>query len=253
MLESPFPKGTIAFRSAGGAGPATPHRIRFLRRTYTLHLAVATVLSVLLHGALGYGLRGVTLWPEARKPIGLPGPTRLLDIEPYDSPIDRQRELAETRVRTGALLALDYEPEEVPPPPRPQAFEPPPPPPTPPTPDAKVEGPTEPIRIELREDFTIDPASPEAALSDQFNPIRLVLPEYPERAFERNIQGVVKLEAKVGISGKVLDVRVLAAEDPDLSLAASRAMLLWEFRPYVVQGKPQPFRIVVPFRFRIEG
>ncbi|MCA9729194.1 MAG: energy transducer TonB, partial [Candidatus Eisenbacteria bacterium] len=89
--------------------------------------------------------------------------------------------------------------------------------------------------------------------SAQFQPLRVVVPEYPELAFERDIQGLVRLEADVGISGKVLDVRVLESVDGGLALSASRALLLWEFQPFVVGGRPRPFRIVVPFRFRIEG
>ena len=66
------------------------------------------------------------------------------------------------------------------------------------------------------------------------------------------IQGLVKLEAEVGANGKVLQVHVLHADDGSLAMSAAHALLLWEFHPFVLQGAPRPFRIVVPFRFRIQ-
>lgn len=244
-----------------GAGRELAVRIADLRKHYRRHLVLAGVLSVALHGLLGYSLRTEVEWPEQTQPIGLEGAIKVVDIQPVDRRLDvEQRELSRSLQRTGALTAMDIEPEEtsaeaeaeaeIPEPIAPNrevrlpVFEAPPP-------VVPEESPGEPVRIELDESWKVDPSSPEAALSEQFNPQRIVVPEYPERAFDRDVQGVVRLEARVGISGKVLDVRVLEAQDSDLSLAAQRAMLMWQFKPYVVHGRPTPFRIVVPFRFRI--
>ncbi|MEZ4653273.1 MAG: TonB family protein [Candidatus Eisenbacteria bacterium] len=81
----------------------------------------------------------------------------------------------------------------------------------------------------------------------------MVVPEYPELAFERDIQGLVRLEADVGISGKVLDVRVLeSGEWTANALSASRALLLWGSSPSSWEGgRGVPDRRAV--RFRIEG
>src|SRR5690606_14519414 len=102
--------------------------------------------------------------------------------------------------------------------------------------------------IELREDWSVDPSSPEAAYSDQFNPIRLVVPDYPELAFARDIQGLVKLEAEVGPSGKVLQVHVREADDGTLAMAAPHALFTWEFWPFIHQSEARARRVAVPFR-----
>lgn len=250
------PKPAPLFRFVAGAGPLLRRRIDSLRRGYRQRLALGAGFSIILHGLLGYSLRNIVEWPEIDQPIGLEGAVKLVDIQIVDLTLVEQEELARIRVESGALLAIDVEtdddveevePEVETPVPRHDflVFQAPPPVPQ------KPQTEPEPVRIEFREDFTVDPSSPEAARSDQFNPLRLIVPEYPERAFDRNIQGLVRLEAKVGISGHVLDVWVLEAPDSDLSLAAQRALLQWQFKPFMQGGRPTQFRIVIPFRFRI--
>ena len=250
----PIPAPLFPF--AAGAGLLLRRRIDALKRGYRVKLATGAALSVLLHAVLGFSFRNVVEWPEIDKPIGLEGSVKLIDIQIVDPTLREQEELARIRTESGALVALDVEADDDAPETEPEPEVPTQrddflvfqaPPPVDPSPQPEPQ----PVRVEFREDFTVDPSSPEAARSDQFNPVRWIVPEYPERAFERNIQGVVRLEAKVGISGHVLDVWVLEAPDPDLSMAAQTALLQWQFRPYMQAGRPTQFRIVIPFRFRI--
>lgn len=111
---------------------------------------------------------------------------------------------------------------------------------------------TEPVRIVLREDFSSEPASPLASMTENFQIVTLVRPDYPRDAIRAEQQGLIKLEVRVGLSGRVLDAKV--SESPGfraLEHAAVIAVMQWEFKPLSVDGKPVPFVVVVPFRFRL--
>lgn len=64
---------------------------------------------------------------------------------------------------------------------------------------------------------------------------RLVRPEYPSEARDRNIEGVVELIALVDTSGSVVQVQMLGhGQEPLLEQAAAKAILACRFRPYKV-------------------
>jgi len=113
----------------------------------------------------------------------------------------------------------------------------------------------EPVRIELDEGWTRSEGSGEVAYSEQFQILKIVRPEYPFAAVEAGVQGLVRLEAQVGVSGEVEEVRVLegAPATAVLERAAVQAMYQWRFRPYRLNEVVVPFTAVVPFRFRLIG
>ncbi len=218
----------------------------------------------MLFGLVLAGLCHIVLlvsFPE-RSPVDLPrsvigyeGPIQVMEITPVD-PTDAQDELARTRRKSGALVAIttevDSEVERTERKPEPKVespapallvFEAPPP----------IIAADEPVIIELREDFTVAATSQAAALSDKIRTLHVVRPEYPRMAVEDDIEGLVRLEAEVGISGRVLAINVLETPDSRLTMAAYRALLLWEFQPLLLGDQPKAFRVVVPFRFSIIG
>lgn len=62
---------------------------------------------------------------------------------------------------------------------------------------------------------------------------RLVQPEYPEEAREKNVEGVVELVALVDTTGDVREVQIVGGtHDASLERAASTAVLSCRYRPY---------------------
>ena len=62
---------------------------------------------------------------------------------------------------------------------------------------------------------------------------RLVRPEYPEEARDRNIEGVVEMVALVDTTGSVLQIQIVGGtREPMLEAAAAKAILECRYRPY---------------------
>ncbi|MEQ1832460.1 MAG: energy transducer TonB [Candidatus Eisenbacteria bacterium] len=67
---------------------------------------------------------------------------------------------------------------------------------------------------------------------------RLVRPEYPDEARERNIEGTVEVVALVDTTGSVLQVQVVGgSREPMLESAAAKAILECRYRPYRVHDE----------------
>ena len=216
----------------------------------------AAIVSIALHAVAFFSLHDINLSPEPSRPavIGYEGPLRVVELAPRDEVLRSQQDLARRRIQVGAIRATELlvqEPEPAAPRlVRSEVNEPRPAPPQP-EPEPEPAGPEEPLVIELGEDWS--PGSVPEAFSDQFQVLHMVRPEYPVEAIERNQQGLVRLEVRVGISGRVLNVRIL--ESPygsrPLERAAVQSILDWEFRPFHVDDRIIPFTVIVPFRFRL--
>jgi len=74
-----------------------------------------------------------------------------------------------------------------------------------------------------------------------------VLAQYPVEA--RDAQGTVVLKEVVDETGKVAGVRLVEG-DATLATAAIQAVKQWRYRPYVRDGKAQPFQTVVIVDFQ---
>ena len=67
---------------------------------------------------------------------------------------------------------------------------------------------------------------------------RLVRPEYPNEARERNIEGVVEILALVDTTGAVLQIQIVGGtHEPMLESAAAKAILECRYRPYRVDDQ----------------
>jgi protein TonB len=80
---------------------------------------------------------------------------------------------------------------------------------------------------------------------------RDVRPEYPLIAQRARVQGVVILEARIGTTGKVEDLRVLRSI-PLLDQSAIDAVRQWEYEPTLVNGVPVPVLVTVTVNFRLQ-
>lgn len=67
---------------------------------------------------------------------------------------------------------------------------------------------------------------------------RLVRPEYPDEARDKNIEGVVELVALVDTSGAVQQIQIVGgSHEPMLEHAAAKAILQCQYRPYRVRDE----------------
>jgi protein TonB len=82
--------------------------------------------------------------------------------------------------------------------------------------------------------------------------IETVSPAYPELARRAHLEGVVVLEAVIGIDGAVRDVRVLRGASPLLDPAALEAVRRWRYRAASVGARPVAvyLQVVITFSLR---
>lgn len=74
-------------------------------------------------------------------------------------------------------------------------------------------------------------------------------PKYPVEALPGKTEGTVVLKAVVDAGGKVDGLRLVEG-NATLATAAIQAVKQWRYRPYVRDGKPQPFQTVVIVDFQ---
>ncbi len=109
------------------------------------------------------------------------------------------------------------------------------------------------VHFELTESWAVVPGSGEVARSENFQTLKIVRPQYPAGAIQKGQEGLVKLEASVDSVGRVVGVvtRENDTASAELEQAAVDAMYRWEFKPYLLNARPIPFTVVVPFRYRL--
>jgi protein TonB len=117
---------------------------------------------------------------------------------------------------------------------------PPPPPPPPPPPSARETSPpswaTDAIRV--------------GGNVRQPTKTKHVNPMYPELAQSAKVQGVVIIEARIGIDGKISHARVLRSV-PLLDQAALDAVMQWEFTPTLLNGQAVPVMMTMTVQFTL--
>jgi protein TonB len=77
-----------------------------------------------------------------------------------------------------------------------------------------------------------------------------VNPTYPEFAQSARVQGVVIIEALIGVNGKITNARVLRSI-PLLDQAALDAVMQWEFTPTQLNGEPVPVLMTMTVQFTL--
>jgi protein TonB len=83
--------------------------------------------------------------------------------------------------------------------------------------------------------------------------IETVAPAYPELARRAHAEGVVVLEAIIGIDGAVREVRVLRGASPLLDPAALEAVKRWRYRAARVDGRPVAVTLSVAITFSLRN
>lgn len=110
-------------------------------------------------------------------------------------------------------------------------------------------------------DGPVEPVAPKA--SAPVEPVRVggsirapqkvhdVAPVYSAVAQAARIEGIVILEATIGIDGQVINARVLRPV-PFLDQAALDAVRQWQFTPTLLNGVPVPVLMTVTVRFTLK-
>lgn len=76
-------------------------------------------------------------------------------------------------------------------------------------------------------------------------------PTYTAEAMRQKIEGVVVMDAVVGVDGKVADARVTRSLESSLDLQALHALRQWQFEPGTRDGKPVKVMVTVEMTFSI--
>jgi TonB family protein len=80
----------------------------------------------------------------------------------------------------------------------------------------------------------------------------MVEPIYPPSAIENGIEGVAVVGISVDSRGIVREAWLVRSEvTGECNLEARRALLQWRFAPYLVDGRPAPFRKFYRVRFEL--
>ncbi len=78
--------------------------------------------------------------------------------------------------------------------------------------------------------------------------IKEIAPEYPQEAFANRLQGVVIVEARTDVYGRVSRARVISGH-PVFHEPALAAVRQWLYEPYIVDGVPRPIYFTVKLTF----
>lgn len=184
----------------------------------THELTLALTLSVGLHAAAF---------------VTVPG------IEPVAFDIDRGPSSVEVYLvkPTRPVVAVQPQPQELPPP-EPEL----PPEPQSPLPDVPEPVPQRVIAPEQKGAITEMPP----------RYLRNPPPVYPQAARQRGDEGTVVLEAHVSSSGRCEEIRVIESSGDDmLDEAALRAVQQWIFKPARRRQEPIAFLVEIPITFRL--
>ncbi|MGB7295851.1 MAG: TonB family protein [Candidatus Aminicenantales bacterium] len=82
--------------------------------------------------------------------------------------------------------------------------------------------------------------------------VKKISPVYPEAARKAGVEGVVILEARTDVDGRVKGVRVLRSV-PLLDPAAIDAVRQWAYEPLIIDGQPKEAIFTTTVRFALNG
>lgn len=97
-----------------------------------------------------------------------------------------------------------------------------------------------------------DVALTEDAVDTPPSPRNRVIPVYPERAKQRDLEGNVLVSVLVGVDGQVKSVKILEANPPGVfDEAVATAVRQWTFGPATYRGNPVESWVNIPFPFSL--
>jgi len=119
----------------------------------------------------------------------------------------------------------------------------------------------------IRESITVDggKAGQRAVSAEPSEPTRLrvsgnvqaakmvnqVRPVCPKAAKVAGIQGLVRMQAIVGIEGQIAGLKLLSSPSPELARAAMDAVAQWKYSPTLLNGNPVEIQTVIDVNFTL--
>jgi TonB family protein len=108
--------------------------------------------------------------------------------------------------------------------------------------------------------FSSDSFAPPSGISPQpgcMNPTPAVLvkkraPEYPQSARQQRIQGLVALDARIGVDGVPKIGKVVASASPELDQSSINALQEWRYEPATCNGKPVEVEAVLLVKYFLQ-
>lgn len=82
--------------------------------------------------------------------------------------------------------------------------------------------------------------------------LKQVPPHYPQEAKSNHEEGKVVLQAVIGTDGRIHDLSVVDGPSPLLIGAAMWAVSQWEYKPYLLNGKPVEVKTTVNVIFNLQ-
>lgn len=107
-------------------------------------------------------------------------------------------------------------------------------------------------RLSLRIDFLYNELGHRFTHATIVEPVTANAPTYPRKAVLAGVDGLVRLEATVGVNGKVEDVKVLEG-DAMLAEACTDAVKRWRFYPAQRNHVPVQDLVRIKVEFRLDG
>lgn len=80
----------------------------------------------------------------------------------------------------------------------------------------------------------------------------VVMPDFPEEAQMRGIQGIVRVECIINDRGEVVSARIVQSAHPLLNQSTLQAVRRWQFSPATVEGEAVYSVVIVPIRYTLE-
>jgi len=81
--------------------------------------------------------------------------------------------------------------------------------------------------------------------------VNQIRPVYPKEAKVAGIQGLVRMQAIVGIEGQILGLKLLSSPSPELARAAMDAVSQWKYSPTLLNGNPVEIQTVIDVNFTL--
>lgn len=78
-----------------------------------------------------------------------------------------------------------------------------------------------------------------------------VAPDYPAALQQEGVGGTVLVECNVDAGGRVVGARVVQSTRREFEAPTLRAVQKWRFEPGRKNGRPVPFRLIVPVNFQM--
>ena len=81
--------------------------------------------------------------------------------------------------------------------------------------------------------------------------VKKVTPVYPPEAKKAHVQGEVKLNAVIGKTGEVENLKVLSG-DPMLQQSAMEAVRQWTYKPFLLNGEPVEVKTTITVTYTLK-